>query len=58
MSENRVIITDESSGKSLELPVIRGVEGEPTLHIKATGPLTRIVEGPALSGPARCVTPR
>ena len=35
MSENRVIITDESSGKSLELPVIKGVDGEPTLHIKA-----------------------
>jgi len=35
MSENRVIITDESSGKSLELPVIKGVEGEPTLSIKA-----------------------
>ena len=35
MSENRVIITDESSGKSLELPVIKGVEGEPTLLIKS-----------------------
>lgn len=34
MSENRVIITDESAGKSLELPVLRGTEGEPTLHIK------------------------
>ena len=35
MSGQRVIITDENSGKSLELPVIRGTEGEPTLHIKA-----------------------
>jgi citrate synthase len=35
MSENRVIITDESAGKSLELPVLRGTEGEPTLSIKA-----------------------
>ncbi len=35
MSENRVIITDESSGKSLELPVIKGVDGEPTLLIKS-----------------------
>ena len=34
MSANRVIITDESNGKSLELPVLRGTEGEPTLHIK------------------------
>ena len=35
MSNPRVIITDESSGKSLELPVIRGTEGEPTLVIKS-----------------------
>ena len=35
MSNQRVIITDESSGKSLELPVIKGTEGEPTLQIKA-----------------------
>ena len=35
MSSQRVIITDESSGQSLELPVIKGTEGEPTLQIKA-----------------------
>jgi len=35
VTDNRVIITDESTGKSLELPVIRGTEGEPTLQIKA-----------------------
>lgn len=35
MSDQRVIITDHSTGKSLELPVIRGTEGEPTLQIKA-----------------------
>ena len=35
MSNQRVIITDESSGKSLELPVVSGTEGEPTLNIKA-----------------------
>jgi citrate synthase len=35
MSDNRVIITDESTGKSLELPVLSGTEGEPTLSIKA-----------------------
>ena len=35
MSDQRVIITDESTGQSLELPVIRGTEGEPTLQIKA-----------------------
>jgi len=35
MSDSRVIITDESSGESLELPVLKGTEGEPTLSIKA-----------------------
>ena len=35
MSNPRVIITDESSGNSLELPVIKGTEGEPCLQIKA-----------------------
>ncbi len=35
MSDHRVIITDENSGKSLELPVIKGTEGEPTLEIKS-----------------------
>ena len=35
MSNQRVTITDESTGKSLELPVIKGTEGEPTLQIKA-----------------------
>ncbi|GMR14811.1 MAG: citrate synthase [Gammaproteobacteria bacterium] len=35
MSDPRVIIKDESNGKSLELPVIRGTEGEPTLAIKS-----------------------
>ena len=35
MSDQRVYITDESSGKTLELPVIAGTEGEPTLSIKA-----------------------
>ena len=34
MSDKPVILTDESSGKSIELPVIRGSEGEPTLNIK------------------------
>ncbi|MGD9020888.1 MAG: citrate synthase [Lysobacterales bacterium] len=35
MSDHRVIITDEGSGQSLELPVIKGTEGEPTISIKA-----------------------
>ena len=35
MSDHPVIIKDENSGKSLELPVVKGTEGEPTLLIKA-----------------------
>ena len=35
MSDQRVTVTDETSGKSLELPVIKGTEGEPCLQIKA-----------------------
>jgi len=34
VSEKKVILTDESTGKSVELPVIAGTEGEPTLDIK------------------------
>ncbi|HMB59285.1 MAG TPA: citrate synthase [Xanthomonadales bacterium] len=34
MSEKKVILTDESAGKTMELPVISGTEGEPTLDIK------------------------
>jgi citrate synthase len=35
VSDRSVIITDQNTGQSLELPVIRGTEGEPTLQIKA-----------------------
>src|SRR5210317_2157944 len=35
MPDQRVTVTDESSGKSLELPVIEGTDGEPCLQIKA-----------------------
>ncbi|MEM1413240.1 MAG: citrate synthase [Pseudomonadota bacterium] len=35
MSDKRVIVTDEASGETLELPVVQGTEGEPTLEIKA-----------------------
>ncbi len=35
MPEKNVILTDGPSGKSVELPVIRGTEGEPTLDIQA-----------------------
>ncbi len=35
MSSKKVLITDEAAGNHLELPVIKGTEGEPTLDIKA-----------------------
>jgi len=35
VSDHRVIIKDETTGKSLELPVIQGTEGEPTVVIKS-----------------------
>jgi len=35
VSDKPVIITDQNTGQSLELPVIRGTEGEPTLLIRA-----------------------
>ncbi len=35
MSDHKVTITDESTGKSMVLPVLSGTEGEPTLVIKA-----------------------
>ena len=33
MSEKRIYITDENNGKELDLPVVAGTEGEPTLDI-------------------------
>ena len=36
MAKTKVLVTDESSGKQLELPVVSGTEGEPTLE-GATG---------------------
>ena len=35
MAKTKVLVTDESSGKQLELPVVSGTEGEPTLDIKS-----------------------
>ena len=34
MSTQKVLLSDKSSGKELELPVVKGTEGEPTLDIK------------------------
>ncbi|MCU0989177.1 MAG: citrate (Si)-synthase, partial [Xanthomonadales bacterium] len=35
MSSKSVLLIDETAGKRLELPVLRGTEGEPTLDIKS-----------------------
>ena len=35
MAKKKVFVTDESTGKQLELPVVSGTEGEPTLDIKS-----------------------
>ena len=35
MSDKPMILTDQNSGESVELPIIRGTEGEPTFEIKA-----------------------
>ncbi|MEJ8569448.1 citrate synthase [Elongatibacter sediminis] len=35
MSERKVTVTDETAGKSIDLPVISGSEGEPTIDIKS-----------------------
>jgi citrate synthase len=34
VSSNKVLISDKAAGKELELPVVKGTEGEPTLDIK------------------------
>src|SRR5210317_2167277 len=57
MSEQRVTVTDESSGKSLELPVIKGTEGEPTLRIKAVpSSLGYFTYDPGFTATASCTS--
>jgi len=35
VAKKKVVVTDQSSGKQLDLPVVAGTEGEPTLDIKS-----------------------
>jgi len=57
MSDQRVTITDESTGKSLELPVIKGTEGEPTLQIKAVpSTLGYFTYDPGFTATASCTS--
>ena len=57
MSERKVIVTDDSSGKKLELPVIVGTEGEPTLEIKSLpSELGYFTYDPGFSATAACTS--
>jgi len=57
MSDKRVVLTDEGSGQSLELPVIKGTEGEPTLQIKAVpSTLGYFTYDPGFTATASCTS--
>ncbi|NNE06013.1 MAG: citrate synthase [Xanthomonadales bacterium] len=57
MTDKRVILSDESSGKSVELPVIQGSEGEPTLSIKGVpGELGYFTYDPGFTATASCTS--
>jgi citrate synthase len=57
VANKKVFITDESSGKQLELPVIVGTEGEPTLDIKAVpSELGYFTYDPGFSATAACTS--
>ena len=57
MPENKVLLTDEATGKSLELPVISGTEGEPTLDIKDLAPtLGYFTYDPGFAATAACTS--
>ena len=57
MSEKPVVLTDQATGKSIELPVVRGTEGEPTLKIKAVpGELGYFTYDPGFTATASCTS--
>jgi citrate synthase len=57
VSSKKVLITDEAAGKELELPVIKGSEGEPTLDIKGLAPtLGYFTYDPGYGGTASCTS--
>ena len=57
MSDKPVIISDEGSGNSLELPVIRGSDGDPTLDIgKLYKTLGYFTYDPGFAGTAACTS--
>jgi citrate synthase len=57
VSSKNVTITDAAADKSLELPVIEGTEGEPTLDIKALpGTLGYFTYDPGFAATAACTS--
>lgn len=55
--KNRILLTDESSGTELELPVVAGTEGEPTLDIKAVpSTLGYFTYDPGFTATASCTS--
>ena len=57
MSNNKVLISDQSSGQQIELPVVSGTEGEPTLDIKGLpGGLGYFTYDPGFAATASCTS--
>jgi citrate synthase len=57
VSNKKVIVTDESSGKQVELPVIEGTEGEPTFDINAVpSALGYFTYDPGFTATAACTS--
>ena len=57
MSDNKVFISDKTAGKNLELPVVRGTEGEPTLDIKSlAATLGYFTYDPGFAATAACTS--
>jgi citrate synthase len=57
VTDKKVLVTDESTGKQLEMPVIQGTEGEPTLDIKSLpSELGYFTYDPGFSATAACTS--
>jgi citrate synthase len=57
VASKQVLIVDESAGKQLELPVLEGTEGEPTLDIKdLPGTLGYFTYDPGYASTASCTS--
>ena len=55
MQDNTVTLTDTTAGKSIELPIVSGTQGEPTLDIKALpSALGYFTYDPGFSATAAC----